>query len=116
MIREAAEALRRLREMLTGSAEASATVRREVEIAIGQLLGESSALLTRVDAETAVRLVGNDKRIALWADLLELEADACERAGYETEASAHRARAAALLGAAAKLAASVEPQLGDGAI
>lgn len=115
IIREAAEALRRLREMLTESGEPSATVRRDVEIAIGQLLGETSPLLTRVDADTAVRLVGDDGRVALWADLLELEADACELAGDETEASAHRARAAALRAAAVKLAAGVEPKLGDGA-
>ena len=34
IIRQAAEALRRLREMLTGSAEASETVRRDASIAI----------------------------------------------------------------------------------
>lgn len=109
IIRQAAEALRRLREMLTGSAEASETVRREAGIAIEQLLGEQAPLLTRVDAETAVRLVGSQARIALWADLLELEADACNRAGDTTGASAHRDRAVALRTAAGKLASGEEP-------
>jgi hypothetical protein len=115
IIRQAAEALRRLREMLTGSAEAGEAVRRDAGIAIEQLLGEVSPLLARVDADTAVRLVGSQTRIALWADLLELEADACERAGDASEASTHRARAAALRTAAVKLAGGAEPRLGDGA-
>jgi hypothetical protein len=109
IIRQAAEALRRLREMLTGSAEASETVRREAGIAIEGLLGEVAPLLTRVDADTAVRLVGSQTRIALWADLLELEADACDRAGDTTEGSAHRARAVALRTAAVKLTSGEEP-------
>lgn len=109
IIRQAAEALRRLREMLTGSAETSETVRREAGISIEQLLGEVSPLLSRVDADTAVRLVGSQTRIALWADLLELEADACDRAGDTAEASAHRYRAAALRTAAVKLALGEEP-------
>lgn len=115
IIRQAAEALRRLREMLTGSAEASETIRREAGIAIEGLLGEVAPLLTRVDADTAVRLVGSQTRIALWADLLELEADASERAGDAGEASTHRARAAALRAAAVNLAGGAEPAIGDGA-
>lgn len=115
IIRQAAEALRRLREMLTGSAEASETVRREAGIAIEGLLGEAAPLLTRVDADTAVRLVGSQTRIALWADLLELEAEACERAGDASEASTHRARAAALRTASVKLAGGAQPTPGDGA-
>lgn len=105
IIRQAAEALRRLRELLTASAESGPVVRQEVYAATEQLLGAQSALLTRLDAETAVRLVGSRRRTQLWADLVELEADACDCAGDTVGGAANRARAAALRAAAERLGA-----------
>lgn len=102
IIRQAAEALRRLREMLTSSAAASPTVRAEVHDAVGQLLGPDAALLSRLDAETAVRLLGDHVRAGLWADLLDLDATASVAGGDEIAATTQRTRAAALRAAAAR--------------
>jgi hypothetical protein len=105
IMRQAAEALRRLREMLTTSTDTGPTVRHEVHGAIEQLLGAQNALVTRLDAETAVRLVGSRRRTQLWADLVDLEADAWEGAGENAGGASFRKRAAALRAAAGKLGA-----------
>ena len=96
IIKQAAEALRRLREKLTASATASPSIRQEVNSATEQLLGAQADMLARLDAETAVRLVGTWRQAQLWADLVELEAEACDVDGDSVAASVRRARAVAL--------------------
>lgn len=103
IIRQISEAIARLRELLTGSVSASVTVRDEVRHTIALLLGEESALLMRLDPESAARLVGSPRRVELWATLLDLDADACARAGDEANAAVVRARAVALRAATARL-------------
>ncbi len=88
LIRQVGELARRLRERLTGSAEETATVRFETAQAVEQLLGPDGPLLSRVDAGTAIRLVGSPSRIALWLELLAIEAEACRLAGSNDEADA----------------------------
>ncbi len=102
MIREAAEALRRLREMLTGSAQSSAAVRAELANTMGRLLGPDASLLQRLDVATAVRLLNDRRRLELWIGALELEADALTASG-SPEAVVVRSRAGALREAGVRL-------------
>lgn len=95
IIKQAAEAIRRLREGMT-SATARSGIRQEVNSATEQLLGAQAGMLARLDAETAVRLVGDLRRAQLWADLVELEADACYVDGDSVAGAVRRARAVAL--------------------
>lgn len=103
IIREAADALRRLRKRLTASAGAAAAVREESRVAVTELLGEQASLLTRLDADSAARLIGNKERVELWADLVELDADACVALGDTASEATYRARASAIRAAAKKL-------------
>lgn len=96
IIKQAAEAIRRLRGKLTESAAAIPAILVEGNVAVEQLLGTQADVLSRLDAETAVRLVGNSRRVQLWADLVELEADARDIGGDATVAATKRARAVAL--------------------
>ncbi len=114
LIQQMAAAARRLRELLTQSAEASASVRAEVGQSIALVLGQESALLSGIDADSAVRLLQSRARLELWIELLELDADACDRGGLVPEAGARRARAAALRAAAARLAPAGEDVAGGG--
>jgi hypothetical protein len=96
IIKQAAEALRRLRELLQGSATTSDTVHADTQQAISHLLGDQAALLSRLDARTAVQLLGNAQKQQLWADLLELQADSCAALDRPDQASTLRARAASV--------------------
>ena len=96
IIKQAAEAIRRLRGRLTESAEAIPAILAEGNVAVEHLLGAQADMLSLLDAETAVRLVGSSARAQLWADLVELEADAREIGGDATAATTKRARALAL--------------------
>lgn len=96
IIKQAAEAIRRLREKLMTSATASPSIRQEVNGATDQLLGAQAGMLARLDAETAVRLLGSWRQAQLWADLVELEADACYVDGDSVAGAVRRARAEAL--------------------
>lgn len=102
MIQEAGEALRRVREMLTRSAVPTAGVRAELATATTRLLGPEAALLRQLDAETAVRLLNDHRRLDLWVDALELEADALALEGL-SEADAVRRRADSLRAASEQL-------------
>ncbi len=103
LIKQAAEALRRLREQLAGSAEAAPSVRDEVRQSVAQLLGDEGPLLGVIDAHTAVRLLGSARKLEVWTQLLELEADAAEQHNKTSEAQALRARVTSLRAAAAQL-------------
>jgi len=96
IIKQAAEAIRRLRGKLTESAAAIPAILEEGNVATEQLLGAQADMLSRLDAETAVRLVGSSRRAQLWADLVELEAEAHDIHGDCVAASMKRARAVAL--------------------
>ncbi len=102
LIQQMAAAARRLRELLTHSADSSASVRAEVGQSIALVLGKESALLSCIDADSAARLVQSRERLRMWIELLELDADACERGGLGPEAAERRARAAALRAAGAR--------------
>jgi hypothetical protein len=103
ILRQAGEALRRLRERLTASADSAQSVRQEARAEIAQVLGDQAAMLGLVDADTASRLIGKRDRVELWADLLQLEADACDASGDARAAAALRTRTAGLRAAATKL-------------
>jgi hypothetical protein len=96
IIKQAAEAIRRLRGELSESAAAIPAILAESNSAIEQLLGAQAEMLARLDTETAVRLVGSSRRAQLWADLVELEADASDIGGDAVAAATKRARAVAL--------------------
>jgi hypothetical protein len=95
--------------LLTGEGADAGEIAREAEKAIGALLGGGgqAQLLERVDADTAVRLLGDAERIRVWVDLLRVQGDAVDRTGAVVEAQRVRERAAALEAAASRLAASM---------
>src|SRR5215212_5352197 len=95
-MRQASEALRWLRERLTGGADPPADIRRDAAGAISVLLGAEAPLLSMLDATTAVRLIGNAERVSLWAALVDVEADAAHAAGDGITAQERRRRAADL--------------------
>jgi hypothetical protein len=113
LIRQAEEARRWLRERLTGAAEAPAAVREGVAGAVRALLGTDAALVSVVDARTAVGVVGDPGRVAAWAALLELDAEAAAADGQPTAAQGRRARAAALRAAGEAEWGPAEPAGGD---
>ena len=96
IIRQAGDALRLLRERLLNGAHAPEVIRQQAVFAIEGLLGAQAGILGRVDAASAVRLVGDSTRVGLWAALLDVEGDALEAAGNAEQASLRRARANAL--------------------
>jgi hypothetical protein len=100
LIRQAAEALRLLRLRLAGGRDAPARVRRQAAAAAAGLLGRDAPLLHALDAASAVRLVADPRRVALWAGLLDVEADAARAEGDAESAAARENRAAALRAAA----------------
>ena len=100
LIQQLGEVLRRLRQRLTGKVDATDAVEidREAGTAIATLLGPQAPLLQQLDAASAVRLVGDADRVALWITLLRVQADARRADQRRTDDSADRlsARAAAL--------------------
>jgi hypothetical protein len=105
LIRQAAEAVRRLRERLTGTASASAEVVAAARAAQGELLGDEAGLLQHVDAATAAWMVRDAERVRLWAELLRVEAAAHRQGGAADVAARLEARAALLARAADGLTA-----------
>jgi hypothetical protein len=80
LLRQAAEALRRLREALRGEASPS-TIEREADAAIGELLGPRYRLLSSLDSGSAASLIADPRRVELWANLLRVQAAARQRMG-----------------------------------
>lgn len=101
MIQQAAEALRRLRGRLDAG-DAPEVVRQDAAAAAANLLGAAGPMLTRLDAESAARLLGNRDRLEMWACLLDLEAEALAAGGDRSLAKATRERSAALRAAGAR--------------
>ncbi|WP_043580147.1 hypothetical protein [Gemmatimonas phototrophica] len=96
MIQQLGRALARIREMLLGGTSTGAAVRAEIAATAATLFGRDSAMLERLDAESAVRLIASPERVALWVQLLDAEAESWDREGGSARASACRARATAL--------------------
>ena len=99
IIKQAADALRLLRHRLMGTAESVEGVQAGAEAAIGALLGPRATLIEKLDATSAAQLVGHPDTVDLWADLLEVEAQAFERGG-DMESAAHMNKRVAELRAA----------------
>ena len=95
LLRQAAEALRRLREALSGEAS-PAEIDREADAAIGELLGPRYQLLSSLDPVSAASLVADPRRIELWAGLIRVQAEARRASGDETGAATLESRASAL--------------------
>ena len=111
LIQQASAAARRIRELLTGEGAQATDLVREADQEISALLGGGSQaqLLERVDADTAVRLVGDAERIRAWIDLLQAQAEALTKSGDGVQAQRVQDRAAALESAAARMASSSGP-------
>lgn len=95
MIAAAAAAVARLRERLIGGAQPDEIV-EAARAAQGELLGKDLAMLRALDPSSAVHVLGDKERLAAWADLLRLEAEAHRKAGRVGEADALDRRADAL--------------------
>lgn len=95
LIRQAAEALRRLREALSGEA-APGAVERQADAAIGELLGPRYQLLSSLDPLSAASLIADPRRIELWADLIRVQGAARRQSGDDAGATALEQRADAL--------------------
>ena len=93
IIRQAAELLRQLRRRLLGGEASADDIRRDAATAIEFLLGSQAPVLALLDPGSAVRLVGHPALVALWAALLDVEADAAEAGGDAPFAIRRRARA-----------------------
>jgi len=71
--------------------------RRELDIAIGELLGPSARLAPMMDSRTAAQLVGDSRRVAAWATLLREDADLLRLMWRDADAAATERRALELL-------------------
>lgn len=97
MIQQVAAMLARLRERLTSaSGGEAAEVEREAGAAIATLLGPQASVLQQLDPASAVRLVADADRVALWTALMHLRADALRASDRVDAADRLAARAAAL--------------------
>lgn len=95
LIRQAAGALRRLRESLKG--EASPTeIEHHASAAIGELLGPRHGLLSSLDPLSAASLIADPRRVELWANLIRVQGAARRKSGDEAGATALEKRADAL--------------------
>lgn len=108
LIQQAGAAARRLRELLTGEADAS-DIAKEAEGASATLLGGGgqAQLLERLDAQTAVQLLGDVERVRAWVALLRVQSDALRQSGKEADAARIAERATALEQAAANVSSSL---------
>jgi hypothetical protein len=103
LIQQLGEALRRLRARLVGEVDAGDAVEidREAGQAIVSLLGPQAPLLQQLDPLSAVRIVADADRVALWTAFLHVQAEAQRAGGRVDAADRLTARAAALEQAAA---------------
>lgn len=103
MLQQLGDVLSRLRERLTGATTTSdaADVEREAGAAITTLLGPQAPLLQHLDPTSAVRIVADADRVALWVSLIGVQADA-QRAGGRADAADRLAARSAALDQAAR--------------
>ena len=100
LLEQAAAVVRRLRELLTRKGAPPADIVEEARAAQAELFGDTWALLQRVDATTATGLIRDTRQLALWADLLRIEAAANRQLGDEQRAQDLEARAVRIAEAA----------------
>ena len=98
LLQQLAETLRRLRARLQakGDAGEAAEVEREAGQAIVSLLGPQAPLLQHLDPPSAVRLVADADRVAMWTAFMRLQADAHRAGGRPDMADRLAARAEAV--------------------
>lgn len=97
LIEQLGAAIARLREKLVGAGAAAADeVMDETRQMQSELFGPLWEVISRVDARTAASLVPEQNKLLVWIELLEIEADAAEKAGAAATAAARRLRAAEL--------------------
>ena len=94
-INQASIALARLREQLVRGAQPDEIV-QAARAAQGELLGNDAPMLRALDPSSAAHVLGDKQVVAMWADLLRIEADAHRTAGRIDEADAIDRRADAL--------------------
>lgn len=95
LINQASIALARLRERLIAGTQPDEIV-HAARVAQGELLGKDAALLRALDSSSAAHVIGDEQVVAMWADLLRLEADALRAGGKFEEADAVALRASQL--------------------
>ena len=100
LLEQAAAVARRLRELLTGNAASPSEIEAQARAAQGELFGETWALIQLVDVSTAIGLIRDARQLALWAELLRIEAEANRRLGDHQRAQDLEARAAKIAEAA----------------
>ncbi len=105
LIQQAGAAARRLRERLVGEADSATEVANEADQEISALLGGAALapLIERVDAITAVQLIGDKERMRAWIELLAVRAEALVVSGDHADAHRVVERASALSDAARHL-------------
>ena len=98
LIQQLAGALGRLRERLGGPTAVveADDVAREAGAEISRLLGPQAPLLQQLDAASAVRIVADPQRVALWVAFLRVQAEAHRLRGGVDAAQRVEARAVAL--------------------
>ena len=102
LLEQATAVLRRLRELLgAGTAEPAAIV-EEARAAQAELFGDTWMLLQQVDVATATGLIRDPRQLAVWADLLRVEAEANRELGDAKRAVYLETRAAGLAAGAAR--------------
>jgi hypothetical protein len=106
LIEQAAAVVRRLRELLARGTADPASVVEEACAAQAALFAETWMLLQRVDVATAAALVRDPRQLAVWADLLRIEAQANRSLGDVGRAEQLEARAAEIAAAASRGASS----------
>jgi hypothetical protein len=100
LLEQAAAVVRRLREMLIRGGASPSEIVEEARAAQAELFGDTWALLQRVNVATATGLIRDARQLALWADLLRIEAEANRQLGDEQRAQDLEARAAKIAEAA----------------
>ena len=74
-----------------------AGARQDIAFTVGEILGPSAGMVPMVDSSTAAYLVSDPGRLALYAQLLETDAELLDAMGQGARAAATRKRALELL-------------------
>jgi hypothetical protein len=101
LLEQAAAALRRLRELTGAGTTPPVEIVEEARAAQAALFGNTWMLLQQVDVGTATSLVRDPRQLAMWAELLRVEAEASRASGDERRAIHLETRAAGIAAAAA---------------
>jgi hypothetical protein len=95
LLESIAAVIRRLREQLAGGA-APEVIIEESRVAQGELFGQTWAIVQRVDITTVLALIQDARQLSLYAELLQLEAEARRATGDDAGAQALETRAATI--------------------